>query len=192
MGLDEAALEQWYNDPANDLLLGSEIYVGGGANDTQDCHGDSGGPLLKNGKIYGVVSGGLGTADKSCAFGGTYAKISAATRDFVQRATQWTDPCTGFTVRGACAGTVATRCTDKFEGDRALSVVDCADLGQTCMADADGRVGCFDVGSDPSQSSSTPKPVAPTIDEARTSVMRAFAHHRDARITGLDQLRAGQ
>ena len=64
---------QWLYD--RPLLDGYEAELGGAPGDGQDCHGDSGGPLLKNvdGQlvVYGVVSGGVGGIKEVCQNAGT-------------------------------------------------------------------------------------------------------------------------
>jgi hypothetical protein len=184
----------------SDLAAGYEIYLGNRAGDSQDCHGDSGGPLLRsvtgsNGKktleIFGVLSGGLGSADKACAFGNIYSAIAPSTRTFLASAKTYTDPCAGgYTPAGSCEGDIAKRCTDKWEGDRSLAVVDCSDLGQTCMLDANKHAGCFDVGSDPSGAGTTQPPpatqTAPSLTQVRAGVIKQFSHHNDALTMKLD------
>jgi len=175
------------------------MYLGNRAGDSLDCHGDSGGPLLRSvigsdGKktleIFGVLSGGLGSADKACAFGNIYSAIAPSTRTFLASAKTYTDPCAGgYTPAGSCEGDIAKRCTDKWDGGRSLAAVDCSGLGQTCMLDANKPAGCFDVGSDPSGAGTTqplPAQTAPSLTQIRAGVIKQFSHHNDALTMKLD------
>lgn len=57
------------------LLDGYEAQLGGAPGDAQACHGDSGGPLLRNvdGQlvVYGVVSSGVSGVKEVCQNAGT-------------------------------------------------------------------------------------------------------------------------
>jgi hypothetical protein len=165
------------------FLEGYEAWVGldsgtpgaGGTSDAQACHGDSGGPLVGLGAdkgIYGVVSGGYFSRQLTCDHGTFYATLGPKVREMIDHGRGYTDPCTGFTAQGTCDGTVATRCTDKFEGDRRLARVDCADLGQECRPGVDGVVGCFD--EDEPATAPPPRPRPPTIAQVRAQ-MRAVS-----------------
>src|SRR5262249_28764568 len=109
-------------DDFNDtkLLDGYDAYLGNQPGDVQICHGDSGGPLLqKTGDsfaIYGVASSTWQTVDNAC-YGNFYAVFGQSATDLLTSATAWTDPCAGATSDGTCTGTVATRCSAKWEGD---------------------------------------------------------------------------
>jgi hypothetical protein len=131
--------------------LSSNQRASDGTADAQSCHGDSGGPLLTRGayrSIVGVVSGGFFSRQLPCDHGTFYATMGAKTHEMLAAALTYRDPCAGgHTVEGSCDGTIATRCTDKFEGDRRLSQIDCADLGLECRRDGRGVVGCFDEGA---------------------------------------------
>jgi hypothetical protein len=163
----------WYND--TEILAGYEAWVGYTPGDVQTCHGDSGGPLLGREagekKIFGVVSGGWFSSQLTCDFGTFYATIGNETRTMLKTASTYVDPCAGgVTPAGSCKGDVATRCTDKWEGDRRLSTVDCSLLDQTCAIGANGKAACVDA-SDPT-SGTTPavKGTAPTLAQIRKSV----------------------
>ena len=97
----------------------------------------------------------------TCDYGTFYAAIGPATLDMIKTGLTYKDPCGGtkYTVKGGCEGNVAKRCTDKWEGDRRLSVVDCGSVGLVCKAGADGKVGCADKDSTPANS--PPPPVTP-------------------------------
>ena len=142
----------WYNDTL--IAKDYEAWTGHQPGDAQTCHGDSGGPLLHkvNGKlqVFGVVSGGWHSRDLSCDYGTFYATTgSPVTQKLVADALQWTDPCSTkkyglLDAKGACSGTVAARCSAKWEGNRSLKVLDCADLGQVCAKDTAGVATCAD------------------------------------------------
>lgn len=73
------------------LLDSYEASVGGGADEAQDCHGDSGGPLLKNvdGKlvVYGVVSTGVSGQKQVCEnMGAVYATFGPAAQTMIATA----------------------------------------------------------------------------------------------------------
>lgn len=86
----QAALLHYYYDVP--LLAGGyEAWVGGGADEAQVCHGDSGGPLLKvvDGKfrVFGVVSTGVQGVKSVCeSAGGNYATFGPEARDLIARA----------------------------------------------------------------------------------------------------------
>ena len=139
------------------MIPGYEAWVGlgstqlgpDGTSDAQTCHGDSGGPLLTPGpyrSIMGVVSGGLFSRQLSCDHGTYYATMGPRTLEMLKTSLAYKDPCEQVSAQGACSDTVATRCSGKWEGDRRVLRVDCADLGQVCGTGGDGVVGCFDEG----------------------------------------------
>lgn len=136
----------WYNNTV--ILKDYEVWTGNTSGDSQTCHGDSGGPLVgrQNGKpiIYGVVSGGWFSSQLTCDYGTYYAAIGPRTQEMIAAAMQYADPCMGLSAQGICDGDVARRCSDKWEGDRALTEFDCAMVGQVCGQGADGRAACLD------------------------------------------------
>ena len=78
-----------YSAPMSD---GYEVYVGGAPNDSQICHGDSGGPLLRkeaNGKymVHGVTSTTMDQTGNPpvCKSGGIYTVFGANTRDVIAK-----------------------------------------------------------------------------------------------------------
>lgn len=86
----QAPLLRYYYD-ASLLAGGYEAWVGGGADEAQLCHGDSGGPLLKvvDGKfrVFGVVSTGVQGVKSVCEnAGGNYATFGPEARDLIARA----------------------------------------------------------------------------------------------------------
>jgi hypothetical protein len=80
----KAALKAQYQAPLSDSY---EVYAGGAAGDSQICHGDSGGPLLRkeNGKyvVHGVASTTMNQQGQLCKSGGMYAVFGASTRDLI-------------------------------------------------------------------------------------------------------------
>ncbi len=53
--------------------------------DPQPCSGDSGGPLLRNGKVFGVASGVLRSSERVCDHGTVYATFGPEVLDFIKR-----------------------------------------------------------------------------------------------------------
>ena len=80
-------------------------------------------------------------------------------------------PLRGHHRKGSCDGTVATRCTDKFEGDRRVARIDCADLGMECRPGWDGVVACF-AEDEPAEQPPLPpgRPLPPTIEQVRAQI----------------------
>lgn len=163
--------EGWY---AEELLSGYEAYVGNKPGDVQTCNGDAGGPLvgreMGEKKIFGIASAQWFSKQKTCDYGSFYATFGTETYKMLETASKYEDPCAGgITAVGSCDGEVATRCTDKFEGDRRLSQMDCSLLDQVCAIGNDGKAGCFDEGDlGGAQIPSAAK--APTIAELRKDV----------------------
>ena len=128
---------------------GYEAIFGGVEGDAQACYGDSGSPVIRadssgNLVAYGVVSGGLGSNQLVCDFGGVDALFGPDVLSFLQTAKQWVDPCKGATVEGKCSGKSAIRCTSPLEGPRRLVKFNCGSLGQVCAIQPDGTAGCSD------------------------------------------------
>jgi hypothetical protein len=82
---DDTAREAWrvrYDDTP--LMAGYEAFVGGDAESVQPCSGDSGGPLLKNGQVYGVASGVLRSEQRVCDHGAVYATFGPEVMRFLK------------------------------------------------------------------------------------------------------------
>ncbi len=168
----EAVIHGWFD---NTKILGGgyEIWAGAAAGDAQVCHGDTGGPLLgkenTEKKLFGIASSVFFSSQLVCDYGTTYATFGEKTRKMVSEGEKYVDPCGGrITAKGFCTGDVATRCTDKWEGDRSLSKIDCAVLDQKCVVTESGRVGCADANT-----LAPPHPAAPTVKELRMSIVNA-------------------
>jgi Trypsin len=128
---------------------GYEAVFGGAKGDAQACYGDSGSPVIRadsSGSLvaYGVISGGLGSSQLICDYGGVDAVFGASVMTFLQSAKQWVDPCKGLTIEGKCSGKSAVRCTSPLEGPRRLVKFNCGSLGQVCAIQPDGTAGCSD------------------------------------------------
>ena len=126
-----------------------EAVIGGAKGDAQACYGDSGSPVIRadsNGNLvaYGVISGGIGSSQLICDYGGVDAVFGPDVLTFLQTAKQWVDPCKGLSVAGKCNGKVAQRCTSPLEGPRRLVKFNCGSLGQVCAIQPDGTAGCSD------------------------------------------------
>jgi len=134
----------------NTLLAdGYEAVFGGAKGDAQACYGDSGSPIIRadssgNLVAYGVISGGIGSSQLICDYGGVDAVFGPDVTTFLQTAKQWVDPCKGLSVAGKCSGKVAQRCTSPLEGSRRLVKFNCGSLGQICATQPDGAAGCSD------------------------------------------------
>jgi hypothetical protein len=180
-----AMVHDWYDTTT--VLSAYEGWFGHVAGDVQTCHGDSGGPLLhkatRDGRItdngsstpaiFGVVSGGWHSRDLTCDYGTFYAAIGPKTLEMVNAGLKYSDPCQGtkYSPKGACEGAVAKRCTDKWEGDRRLSVVDCSALGLTCNTNAAGKVGCWEKNAQPGNTNPPAPP--PTLSSIKQQVFEA-------------------
>jgi len=185
-------MDLWNNSP---ILDGYEVLTGHRTGDVQTCFGDSGSPLLrrnqdtKQNEIFAVLSGGISSLEKACDYGSIYSAMADTTRDFIGTALKYKDPCNvnGALVdtNGSCNGTVATRCTGKFEGDRSLSSIDCADLGQTCLSNMAGQVGCFDQGSDPNKDNTDPHPQLKQPGDVQTGVASKMLNKDNPRLKQL-------
>lgn len=128
------------------LSFGNEVYVGGGACDSQVCFGDSGSPLVRseNGELvaYGVASGTLTSLGMLCEHGTIYATFGGEAMALLNDAQRWTNACKSTSSAGTCEGTRATRCTRHGEGERRVITTDCATFGQTCALDHHGEASC--------------------------------------------------
>lgn len=80
----KAGIKAQFQSPMSDSY---EVYVGGAPGDSQICHGDSGGPLLRkeNGKyvVHGVASTTMAQTGNICKSGGMYAVFGASTRELI-------------------------------------------------------------------------------------------------------------
>lgn len=139
--------QSYYDRP---LLQDYEVLAGGGSNEAQDCHGDSGSPLLRNvdGKlvVYGVASTVVSGKKQVCENMGTfYAALGPEAQSMIDTALH--DPCAGATASGRCDGDVAVRCSRADEGPRRALAVDCSRTLQHCIApsSANAIVACGDV-----------------------------------------------
>jgi hypothetical protein len=74
-----AQVQRFYEHP---LLDGAELYVGGATTDAQPCRADSGGPVLRNQRVVGVVSGSLKLSSAPC---GRYGAFVASIGEEAQR-----------------------------------------------------------------------------------------------------------
>jgi hypothetical protein len=131
------------------LVEGYEAIFGGAPGDAQSCYGDSGSPIIRadatgNLVAYGVVSGGLGSNQLICDFGGVDATFGPDVYPFLQSSKEWVDPCAGLPIAGVCDDTIAKRCTSPVEGPRRPIEFDCSMLGQICATQPDGTAGCSD------------------------------------------------
>jgi hypothetical protein len=128
---------------------GYEAVFGGAKGDAQACYGDSGSPVIRadasgNLVAYGVISGGIGSNQLVCDYGGVDAVFGPDVTSFLKGAQKWVDPCKGASVTGKCSGKSAVRCTSPLEGPRRLVKFNCGSLGQVCAIQADGTAGCSD------------------------------------------------
>ncbi|HWO14384.1 MAG TPA: trypsin-like serine protease [Polyangiaceae bacterium] len=141
------ALSQAYAETR--LIPDHEIVTRTLDGDTRGCRGDSGGPLLRvsprgEWEVYGVLSGGPGSARAECDFGQVYSTLGPATFAFVESCLGWADPCGNVDARGACQGSVAQRCeTHLAENERRLIQEDCGESGRACGT-ATGVARCVD------------------------------------------------
>jgi hypothetical protein len=146
-------------DPEDDFLRyyydntllndGFEAVFGGAKGDAQACYGDSGSPVVRadsSGALvaYAVVSGGIGSNQLVCDYGGVDATFGASVLEFLEASKKWVDPCKGLSVAGQCTKNVAKRCTSPLEGPRRVVKFDCRSLGQVCAIQPDGTAGCSD------------------------------------------------
>jgi hypothetical protein len=126
------------------LMAGDEIVSGGGANDTQSCYGDSGGPLMKyvSGSgwgTFGVVSGGLNSNQSVCDYGTVFATFGPEVMSFLEAAQTWEDPCGDLGPGGTCDGNTAVNCvTNLVEKVRTFSEQNCDEVNKTCVLLDDG------------------------------------------------------
>ncbi len=104
------------------LVPDYEAFVGGDADSAQPCSGDSGGPLLKDGKVYGVASGVLRTNKLVCDYGAVYATFGPDVMAFLKEARR--DPCKGVAGTGECSGRAIVRCVSQG-GERRLDKQRC-------------------------------------------------------------------
>jgi hypothetical protein len=148
------------------LLDQHEAVAGTGADDTQSCTGDSGGPLGRVGgdgrfETFAVVSGGPSSAVSACDYGQVFATFGPSTYPFIEAAARWTDPCGDVDARGDCAGAVARRCQTSFaNGVRQLVGQDCGAMGESCVVGAEGAE-CGGLGESGGDAGAAPSDAAP-------------------------------
>ncbi len=104
------------------LVPDYEAFVGGDADSAQPCSGDSGGPLLKDGEVYGVASGVLRTNKLVCDYGAVYATLGPDVMAFLKEARR--DPCKRVAAAGECSGGAVVRCVSQG-GERRLDRQPC-------------------------------------------------------------------
>ena len=137
------------------LLPTYEAYMARNEGDVQVCSGDSGGPMLGMAAdltVWGVASWVLVkdvTHHGLCRGGVTYAIFGAKARKFLDDAIRGEALCGNVTPH--CDGDVAVRCTGLHEGDRAITKVDCAQLGLVCRLNGTD-VGCVGANDPPPSS----------------------------------------
>jgi hypothetical protein len=137
---------EYFRQQYNSVTLApTESYAGGGDSDAQPCGADAGGPLLRKAqgkvRVFGAFER---TPFGSCEKGGLYARITPATKAFVDAAAQWTDPCGAVSTAGQCSGNTAVRCSKVGEGKRRLVKFDCNLLNQACVSNGVDEVACTD------------------------------------------------
>ncbi len=119
-------LQRRYDDTL--LVAEYEAFVGGTAESAQPCSGDSGGPLLNDGKVYGVASGVLRTNKPVCDYGAVYATFGPEVMTFLDAVRR--DPCKGVPSAGRCSGQAIVKCR-REGGERWLDAQPCQD-GAVC------------------------------------------------------------
>lgn len=130
--------------PLFKLLDQYEASVGMAPGNAQDCYGDSGGPLarMRNNQleVFGVVSGGLGSADLVCDWGGVYSIFGPAALETIDRAVG----CGTVPAESVCTGVnTISRCAPPEEGGYHVVETDCSLLGMVCGEDELGQIGCI-------------------------------------------------
>jgi Trypsin len=145
------------------LLDGYEAVTGRARGDSQTCSGDSGGPLARRTEAgtwqtFGVVSGGLYSAQSVCDYGSVFATFGPETLAFLEQARTWTDPCGDVPAQGSCLGNIAARCESGLIAEvRRLVTRDCAATGEECFVAE--SVGCRERSASPGLAS--PEPASP-------------------------------
>jgi hypothetical protein len=139
LGLSFPAEEAY---PLFDLLDGHEASFGNAPGNAQDCYGDSGGPIVRmvGGALttYGVVSGGVGSLELICDWGGVYSVFGPVASEFIERALA----CPMIPAEGMCVGDTAVRCATPDEGGYRPLETDCSLIGFVCGQDEAGELGC--------------------------------------------------
>jgi hypothetical protein len=133
-------LESEYNESLRKDYEAAAIELGEG----KSCHGDSGGPLLRNVNdqvaVVGVVSRGI---HPGCKLGDIFAITGQESAAFIRDAVANTnDVCAGESEQGRCEGSVGIVC-DLRRGPKHVYRIDCAASGKTCAVDAErGSIDC--------------------------------------------------
>ena len=130
--------------PLFDLLPEYEATFGNAPGNAQACFGDSGGPILRpvNGElvVFGVTSGGLGSIDLICDWGGVYSMLARAAFDLVNQVLA----CGTVPPEGTCPSlNEVQRCAPPVEGGWEVVSTDCSLFGLICGADSVGEIGCI-------------------------------------------------
>ncbi len=132
----DAWLRTMYDSP---LLTDYEAVIGLGAGDAAMCFGDSGGPHFRAGQngsyeVFGVSSWTALSEWGKCNRGQAVATLGPNAMAFVQaELAKSTHPCDNVDSIGECNGAELVKCTSYRDlGERRVSRLDCAGLGQTC------------------------------------------------------------
>jgi hypothetical protein len=135
---EESIRASWETDR---VLPGYDLVFGGPDDESDVCSGDSGGPIVRvegsTWTVVGVVSGykWVGPAPNTPFY--TCATKSSIYSAFGPKAKHLVDSaraCGAVSLRGACEGGQAVRCSRVEEGAPRVLRNDCAALGQTCAA----------------------------------------------------------
>ena len=146
--LDGSQLDYLYDSYISLVLYPEhEAVTDAGEGNTQSCHGDSGGPLMRVTRegtwtTYGVVSGGFYSLRMACDFGTVFSTFGPESLEFVRTAREWQDPCGEVTQGGACDNGYAIRCESNLAyGVREVIEEDCIAQGEQCVV-VDGNAVC--------------------------------------------------
>jgi hypothetical protein len=124
------------------LLDEHEASFGHAPGNAQDCFGDSGGPFVRlvgeELTTYGVVSGGVGSLELVCDWGGVASVFGPVAANFINRSLA----CPMVPDHGRCSGSAVIRCAPPAEGGWTPVETDCSLLGLVCGQDDAGELGC--------------------------------------------------